>query len=296
MLFCERFNKPVFPLKKETLSAYACFLSENLKSHGSVQNYLSGIKTWANILNYDIEAFSSPGFKLTVNGLSKLNLSVPNKRMPFQPNHLLSFYRCLNLNEVKDCVVWSLLLVAFFGMLRKSQFANSSRKQFNVNEQLTRGDISFTSLGMVISIKWSKTNQKHDRIHEIPLARIPSVLCPVDAYAHMVSLLPALPHEPAFGLPSSSGKISPFSKADIDKILRSLVVQCGLSPFNYSFHGLRRGGATVASVSGCSDSEICLMGGWASSCYKGYICPPLESLYRVSKSIGEFCQSCIGDD
>ena len=293
LIFCEYFQKPVFPLKKETLSAYACFLSENLTSHGSVRNYLSGVKTWANILDYDTEAFNSPAFKLTVTGLSKLNLSVPNRRLPFFPEHLMSIYKLLNLTEVKDCVLWSLLLVAFFGMLRKSQFANSSRKNFSGNEQLTRGDFVFTSLGLVIRIKWSKTNQKHDKFQEIPLARISSVLCPVSAYSHMVSLLPALPGEPAFGLPSTSGKITPFSKSDIDKMLKDLVIQCGLSPSNYSFHGLRRGGATVASVSGCSDSDICMIGGWASSCYRGYICPPVDSLYRVSQNIGDFCQRCI---
>ena len=128
---------------------------------------------------------------------------------------------------------------------------------------------------------------------KILLARISSVLCPVSAYSHMVSLLPALPGEPAFGLPSTSGKITPFSKSDIDKMLKDLVIQCGLSPSNYSFHGLRRGGATVASVSGCSDSDICMIGGWASSCYRGYICPPVDSLYRVSQNIGDFCQRCI---
>ena len=93
LIFCEYFQKPVFPLKKETLSAYACFLSENLSSHGSVRNYLSGVKTWANILDDDTEAFNSPTFKLTITGLSKLNLSVPNRRPPFFPEHLMSIYK-----------------------------------------------------------------------------------------------------------------------------------------------------------------------------------------------------------
>ena len=83
----------------------------------------------------------------------------------------------------------------------------------------------------------------------------------------MVNLLPALPHDPAFGFPSTPGKIAPFSKSDIDKMAKNLVLQCGLSPSNFTFHGMCRGGAPVASVAGCSDSDICMIGGWASSCY-----------------------------
>lgn len=252
------------------------------------------MKTWATLLEYDTDAFHSPTFKLTLTGLSKLNLSVPNRRLPFQPEHLVAINKTLKLDEIQDSVLWALLTVAYFAMLRKSQFANTSRKRFSASEQLTRGDFSFTSSGMVISVKWSKTKQKHDDIHYIPLARFPiSSLCPVSAYAHMVELIPALPDDPAFGFLSPSGNFTAFSKADIDKMLRILVLRCGLNPLNYSFHSLRRGGATLASVAGCSDSEICSIGDWASSCYRGYICPPLDSLYRVSEVMGTFCQRCI---
>jgi hypothetical protein len=95
-------------------------------------------------------------------------------------------------------------------MLRKSQFANNSKNTFNPKEQLTRGDFQFTHEGLIINIQWSKTRQKHNNIHHIPLKRIEyCVLCPVLAYSRMVKLIPALPQEPAFGLPSTK-TILPF--------------------------------------------------------------------------------------
>ena len=290
LLFCGAFDRQLFPVKKDTICAYSCFLAENFKSFNSVQNYMSGVKTWSSLLEYNNDAFQSPMLKLTLTGLSKLNLSVPNRRLPFQPQHLLDIYESLDLTLTEDSTLWALLLVAFFAMLRKSQFANTSRKSFSVNEQLTRGDFRFTEKGMVITIKWSKTRQRHNQLHIIPLSRLPiASLCPVTAYSHMLEVLPALPDEPAFGFRTKSNSLSPFSKSDIDNMIRKVVVRCSLNPQNYSFHGLRRGGASLASAAGCSDSDICAIGDWASSCYKGYIMPELVHLYRVSEAMGAFC-------
>ena len=51
-------------------------------------------------------------------------------------------------------------------------------------------------------MKQSKSDQKHASSHFVSLVNMPeSVLCPVKAYAHIVTLMPALPSEPAFGLP-----------------------------------------------------------------------------------------------
>jgi hypothetical protein len=53
---------------------------------------------------------------------------------------------------------------------------------------------------------------------------------------------PALPQEPAFGLPSTKKDICAFSKSDIDKMIKDVLAQCHLDTDEYSFHCLRRGG------------------------------------------------------
>jgi hypothetical protein len=45
-----------------------------------VKNYLSGVKTWSHILNFNIEAFSSSELKLTLRGLNNCNCSVRLKQ------------------------------------------------------------------------------------------------------------------------------------------------------------------------------------------------------------------------
>ncbi|CAC5366993.1 unnamed protein product [Mytilus coruscus] len=170
-------------------------------------------------------------------------------------------------------------------MLRKSQFANN----FNPKKQLTRGDLQFIEEGLIVNVQWSKISQKHSEIHQIPLKRIDDcVLCPVLAY----SIMPALPHEPVFGLPNVivNGKICAFSKADIDKMVNDILVRCYMETNQYCFHSLRRGGATCASAAGCVHSEICTIGNLVSSCYRGYIKHTTDKLYYISDKVGQYCK------
>ena len=158
LLFCGAFDRQPFPVKKDTICAYSCFLAENFKSFNSVQNYMSGVKTWSSLPEYNNDAFQSPMLKIILTGLSKLNLSVPNRRLPFQPQHLLDIYESLDFTLTEDLTLWALLLVAFFTMLRKSHFANTSRKSFSVNEQLTRGDFRFTEKAWLSQLSGQRQN------------------------------------------------------------------------------------------------------------------------------------------
>ena len=85
----------------------------------------------------------------------------------------------------------------------------------------------------------------------------------------MVTLIPALPSETVFGLPHK-GKLRPFSKSQIDRKFQGLIKSSGLESSRLSFHSLRWDCASLASLAGCSDSDICTVGDWKSgpSCSK----------------------------
>ena len=127
--------------------------------------------------------------------------------------------------------------------------------------------------------------QKHNIILQVPLIRKSgSVLCPVTAYSHMLNLIPAKARAyPAFGLPDSKGSTILFSKLEIDRLLRDLFIKCQIPIEKFSFHSLRRGGTTLAASSGGIDSEICSIGHWVSSCYRGYIAHSPSTLFSVSR-------------
>lgn len=239
------------------------FLAEHFKSSGSVRTYLSGINTWTVLVQFDVEETYSPTLNMALLGVEKLNTNIPKIRLPLEPVHLYIIYKVLDLSSFQNTVFWTLLLIGFYGMLRKSQFANNSRNTFNPKGQLTRVDFQFTHEGLIANIQWSKTRQKHNKILPIPLKRIADcVLCSVLAYSRMVKFIPALRQEPAFGLPSTKKNICAFSKSDIDKMLKEVLAQCHLDTDQYYFHCLRRGGATCASAVGCSDNEFCTICYW----------------------------------
>ena len=67
-------------------------------------------------------------------------------------------------------------------------------------------------------------------------------LCPVLAYSRMISLTPALPGEPAFGVPYKG-----FSKKAIYAKFKAVLEACRLDSGKLSFHSLRRESASLAS-------------------------------------------------
>ena len=274
-----------FPVTIDVICRYACFLSGQFKSSASVRNYISGVKSWMVILGFDATEFYSPSLRLTLTGIEKVNVHIPNRKLPITPEILRGILSVLDLQLVDDVVFWSLLCMAFFGMFRKSQFVGISREKFSPDEQFTRSDFQFTQEGLLVSVKWGKTFQKHDRIRFVPLARLNSSLCPVLAFSRMLIILPALPSSPAFALPTKSG-LSPLTSSWIGRKLHSVLLKLDLDSHKFSFHSLRRGGATLASLAGCSDSDICSVGLWASEVYRDYIQLPPKALFRVTLAMG----------
>ena len=62
-------------------------------------------------------------------------------------------------------------------------------EKFDPKKQLCRSDVVVGNNGLLVTIRWSKTNQFGGRAHVVPLVAIPgSPLCPVGAvYADVMS-------------------------------------------------------------------------------------------------------------
>lgn len=162
-----------------------------------MKNYLSGVKTWGHILNFNIEAFSSSELKLTLIGLNNCNKHV----------------QLIDIYDLLDACLWSFITMAFFGgMLRASNLISRTPYCFNPTEQLIRRCAIFTKEGMLLHLLWSKTRQGHDYIHELSICRSSEpLLCPVKAYCHFISLVPGGGDDPVFAVPVK-GKLEPVSK------------------------------------------------------------------------------------
>ena len=129
---------------------------------------------------------------------------------------------------------------------------------------------------IIIILRWSKTRQRGDSAHLVPLpARPGHPLCPLaarqDILRHSPTVspndtllqVPAPPHAP------TRQKCVPIPR--LAKGLRTVLIAAGLSPSEYSLHSLRAGGATDAHRRGAAPTEIQRHGDWTSQCFRGYV-------------------------
>lgn len=256
-------------MSQETIALFAQFLCRTFKSVETVKNYVSGVKLLHILVNHSCEAFDNPNLKLAFKGMARQLYHRPKQALPITKELLLKMYEVLDCSKINDTVFWSLFLMAFFTMSRKSNLVVTC-----VNENvkcITRQDVLTGFNSMLVLFRWSKTNQVGGRVHKVPLVAFTgSPLCPVQAYKNMCRRLPLKRHMPAFCI-VKQGKVMPVTYAELQNVLRQTITKVGLDPRNYSSHSFRRGAATLAFKAGVHPNVIQVMGDWSSDAYKRYL-------------------------
>jgi integrase len=257
-------------------------LCRSCKSVNTVKNYVSGVKLLHILLEQPCVGFDNVNLKLALKGMTRMKSHTLKQALPITKEILLKIYRELNFNDVTDVVFWSLFLLAFFTMSRKSNLVVTVGHA--LVKCLTRADVIVGETSLLVNFRWSKTNQFGSRIHRIPLPRLlGSPLCPVRAYKVMCSRLSVKADQPAFCIWKGT-KVAPVTYDDLQKFLRVQVAKLGLNPEHYSSHSFRRGAASLAFRSGVHTNLIQALGDWSSDAYKNYVTVGmLEKINAVNK-------------
>ena len=286
LLFCIYFGKTPFPASTQTMALYAQFLARSFKSVNSIQNYLSGVRMLHVLLELQPPELNAIEIRLAIRGMTKIKSHKPKQAFPITPELLLKIHSTLDLAYKVDLTFWALALIAFFTMARKSNLVPDSIHKFDPSKQLMRRDIIADDECLLISYKWSKTNQAGSRVLRVPILAIPgSILCPVKAYKAMVQAVPGLQDQPAF-LISWQGGLVPFTYPMLQDMLKRSLQKLGQGPENYSSHSFRRGGASFAFRAGVSPNLIQLQGDWVSDAYKLYLSFDIRDRASVSLQMG----------
>jgi hypothetical protein len=272
-----------FPISAEILSGFALFLSKRLKSPSSIQNYLSGLKLLHKLENFSTEAFSDLQLKLVLRSISKRLQHIPKKAKHMNPIILRKMARILDFDNPVDATFWCLCLTAFFGLFRKSNLVPNSKTSFSPRKQFIRDDFYTKNNTLLIVSRWAKNNQYGDKSFVQPLPSIAgSRLCPVKAFANMVSLVPAYSCSPAFCL-WRGDKLVPFTYGMWQSKLKVILKEANVSPVHFSSHSFRRGGATFAFKCQIPGEIVKLLGGWHSDCYLEYIDIPFKTRNKAAR-------------
>ena len=283
IMFCIYFRFKLLPASVESLCLYAQFLSRTMRATDSIRNYLSGVRTLHVLCNVQYLGKDSVELKLMLRGLARKKPHMTKQAAPLSPNILVRLLQYLDFNKAFDCTMWALLLLAFFTMSRKSNLVVTGAEKFNPEKQLCRSDVLVGSDGLLVTFRWSKTNQFGARKHVVPLLAIPeSPLCPVRAYKSMLNMCPGEPNDPAFFITAIRSK-RPVTYYLLQKFIKKGVSQLGLDPKAFSSHSLRRAGATWAFQSQVPSELIKSHGDWASQAYMRYLDFSLSERLQVAE-------------
>jgi len=282
--FCDVYQNSKIQADVESLTLFVQHISNRLASPGAVLNYLSGVKTMHIINELDISMFDDYLVKMMMRGIKVGKKHVVQKAAVMTPAILLQVWEVLDHTSAEDRTFWALFLLAFFLLARKSNLVPDSVAKFDAGKQVTRGDVVVKRDCLLVTLKWSKTNQT-GRKEEFPLLiNEGNNLCPVKAYREMVSSYPAHDTSPAFLL-KRYGRVQTVTYRQFQDKLKKCVSAIGLDAKDFTSHSFRRGGATYAFQCGLSANHIKKLGDWKSDAYLEYIDCPLADRLVAGKKI-----------
>ena len=161
-------------------------------------------------------------------------------------------------------------VTAFFGFLRVGEFTAAS-KAADTTRILALGDTWFEGedlSGMVIRIRFSKTDQQGVSVSLRFHARDDPFLCPVASTLDYVRRRP-----PGDGPLFIHFDKTPLTTFQFSQVMKKCLSIMGIPPDEFSSHSFRIGAATSAAISGVPVSVIKEMGRWKSAAFQLYIRP-----------------------
>ena len=285
--FCKEFEYAPFPAKDWQYVQYAQFLAWQRKAPGTVDNYVSTVRTLHKLQNLEIPQAGQIHYKLVSDGIKKLCTQPVKQAEPMNHEVLLLIFRQVNFNEELEAVAWVAVLVGFTLVLRVSNLGPVARGKFDENINLVRADLQWRKGYWSIGIRWSKTIQLRNRIVWTPL--IPGKykeICPQYWVQKMLKIIPAAQQEPLFLVRENDSRY-PLTSKQVNRMLKKWTKQAGLQDNRYTGHCLRRGGLNWAHDSKISGESLNIFGDWASNAYMRYLDLDFDSRVKTAKKMAK---------
>ena len=283
--FCYENSITMVPISPQDLGRYIAFLSLKYK-YSSMINYLSVVRLvhLENGFPNPLDSHFATNLK---KGTRRLLGDQVSRKLPITPSVLMAIFSQLVFTNSLHVSFWAACTVAFFSFFRKSNLLPESPKG-SKHPYLTRGDISFSAQGAVVSVQWSKTIQYKQRSLVVPLPLIAnSPLCPSSSLHMSIKSVPgaAPASSPFLYREGGSQKVLTYSK--FHKFLMTCLNRLHLDSKSYSGHSFRRGGATFALECGVPSELIKTQGDWRSSAYQLYLDPSFQARQKVSSYMSQ---------
>ena len=233
--FCMDTYHQLQPICEDTLLLFVTYLAQQHLSYPTIQVYLSAVRH--NQLTTDKSwPTAAPRLHYVLKGIRRSYATTyqPRERLPITFPIMIGLQAVFSQTpgKFRDIMIWAACCMAYFGLLRVSEFTASSSHFFDPLKDLLLSDVALDSRAspslIQVNIKQSKGDQFRKGT-QIYLGKTGHAVCPVQALVQYLSRRGSTPG-PLFLF--SNGKWltrQAFSKA-LDKALEEL--QMDSSQFN----------------------------------------------------------------
>lgn len=277
LAWAARLDLVAFPLCETNLVLYASQIAQS-SSYANVKLNLAAVKYFAIAHGYHVGRYDR--LYLVVRGIRKCQGRKFNKpkRTPVTPNLLRMIKSNLFASDytfADKCMLWSAMTMAFFGLLRASEYTCKFVHQYDPETDLCLNDVRCTSVGVAVRIKASKTDVFREGV-TIRIAPNATSICPVNALTNYLRTR-TCKNGPLFMFQNGNF----LRRADVS---RSMKIFSGTSE-NMSSHSFRIGAATTLANLGYPRWLIQSLGRWSSDAYRSYLRVADSTIREASQAL-----------
>lgn len=250
--WCEGQGLDSLPAAPQTVALYLTALAEAGRKASTLQRRLSSISQAHQMAGHD-----SPTRDIQVRtvwaGIRRAKGTAQTRKAPAVIEDVRAMVEALpdSLGGLRDR---ALLLVGFVGAFRRSELVG-----------LDVEDIRPTSEGLVVTLRYSKTDQEGAGEEKaLPYGANPAT-CPVRALQAWLEAA-GITEGPVFRSVNRHGQVGATRLSDrsVANIVKRSAEGAGLDPSRYSGHSLRAGFATSAARAGAEERDIARVTGHSS--------------------------------
>lgn len=244
--WCIYHEESYFPAAPETIVNYINDLADNAKAN-TIARRISALTE-----NYEAAGLSdknpcrSPLVRNALRGIKRMKGTLQHGKAPILFDDIKEMLQCIDGDELLQARDRAILLIGFYGAMRRSEIAG-----------LDVEDLNFTRLGLLITLRKSKTDQ-FDQGQMIAIPYIDDKeVCAVTALKHWLELS-GITTGPVFRGFTKAHTIrkNRISDKSIALIVKHYVGLMGMNPDEYGAHSLRHGFATSAAMQHVEERQI----------------------------------------
>ena len=282
---------PTVPDVTPTLLMFFCvfLMMRGLKSAGSIAGYCTAVKMWCLIHDRPDPTHNTNTNTIDIR-YARLHRAIKkqlgtkvSEREPLSLTGLKLILAAIRSgfivhhSMIQDWV--TAILLAFYGMLRISEFTNLVTTNHEVLTEACRSDVTFFGPankpdGFKFTIKCSKTDQFRVTQTITVFTSPDPDLCPVRAMHKLICSDQRDPQSPLFDFTTRTGnppsRTASAARSRFISGFQHAINYAGLSTKQVQSHSLRSGGATAYLQAGIEPYIIQRMGRWRSWCWMIY--------------------------